>query len=106
MRVMRLLLFVSSNCPHCPKAEKVANSVAPEYYEHGLTLTRIKTKGSEGKSLALNYDVNATPAMIFVDDDGHVAKRIIGVPSEENLRKDIENLLGLRKSLWQKLGGA
>ncbi len=102
---MKLLLFVSSNCPHCPKAEKVANSVAPEYYEHGLTLTRIKTKGNEGKSLALSYDVNATPAMIFVDDDSKVVKRIVGVPSEENLRKDIENLLGLRKSLIKRIFG-
>ena len=102
---IKLLLFVSSHCPHCPGAERVARKVAPAYYEHGLSYSKIRTKTSEGKDLSSRYNIMGTPAMLLLDDDWKELKRIVGVPSEDSLKNDIENALGMRKSLFSRLLG-
>ncbi|MCD6495883.1 MAG: thioredoxin fold domain-containing protein [Candidatus Aenigmarchaeota archaeon] len=107
MGTLRVILFVSSNCVHCPKAEKVAEKVMPDYYQHGLTFRKARTRGGEGKQLARQFDIRGVPAMVFLDDGGNEVRRITGVPSEQNLRKDIEKQLGLRKKsfLGRLFGG-
>jgi thioredoxin-related protein len=104
--IMKILLFVSSHCPHCPKAEKVAMKIAPEYQNYGVTLSKIRTKIPEGKELSLKYDVMATPSILMLDDDGNEIKRIVGVPSEDKFREEIEKLLGLRRSFFSRIWGA
>jgi len=46
---MKILLFVSSHCPHCPAAEQIVKKVVPDYYDHGLSLKKIRIKTKEGK---------------------------------------------------------
>jgi len=105
MADLKVLLFVSSNCPHCPKAEHVARKIIPEYEDYGIVLRKMRTKSPEGKELAERYGIRGTPTIVIVDSDGNEKKRIVGVPSEDTLRKDIEKILGLRKSFFGKLFG-
>lgn len=102
---MKLLLFVSPNCPHCPKAEHVVREVVPEYSEKGLSYRKVRTKTAEGKALSSKYYVMGTPTILFLDDDWNEIKRIVGTPSESNLRNKIEKLLGLKKSFFSKIFG-
>jgi len=102
---MKILVFVSSNCPHCPNAERVVREITPEYSKEGVSYEKIRTKTEEGKDLAIKYNVMGTPTILFLDDEGNELKKIIGTPSEENLRKKIETLLGLRKSFLNKFFG-
>ena len=102
---MQILVFTSSNCSHCPKAERVVREVAPDYSENGLFHKKIRIKTPEGKELSLRYGVMGTPTILFLDNNGSELKRIVGAPSEENLRKQIEKLLGLRKSFFSKFFG-
>ncbi len=101
---MKILLFVSSNCPHCPLAESVLREVAPNYSDKGLIYEKIRTKTTEGKELSVKYFIRSTPTMLFLNDENKEIERIIGTPSEEKLRKKIEKLLGLKKSFLNKLG--
>ena len=102
---MKLLLFVSPGCPHCPDAERVAKKISPEYYHNGLAYKKIRTRTSEGKELSKNYNIRGVPTIILADDEGNELKRIVGAPSENVLRSEIEKHLGLRKSLFKKLFG-
>ncbi len=102
---MKILLFVSSHCPHCPRAERVVRKVAPGYYDYGLTFKKMRTKGEEGRELSSRYNIAATPSILLFGDDNNEIKRIVGVPSEENLRTEIEKVLGLRKSFWSRIFG-
>ena len=98
---MKLLLFVSHNCPHCPKAERVASEVVPDYA--GLDYRKIRIKTEEGKSLSSEYHIMGTPTMLFLDGNGSELKRIVGVPGETGLRNTVEQLLGLRKSFLKRI---
>lgn len=102
---MKLLVFVSSHCLHCPAAESVVKKVAPEYSDFGLYSKKVRVKTGEGKELSLRYSVMATPTILLVDDEDMEIKRIIGVPSENNLRNEIEKSLGLKKSFFSKIFG-
>ncbi|MCD6478238.1 MAG: thioredoxin fold domain-containing protein [Candidatus Aenigmarchaeota archaeon] len=94
---MRVLLFTSSHCAHCPAAERIVKKVVPEYREYGLLYRKIRLKSPEGKEYFPRYGVMGTPTIILIDDDGKEVKRIIGAPSENNFRAELEKLLGLRK---------
>jgi thioredoxin-related protein len=100
---MKILVFTSSNCSHCPKAERVVREVAPIYSNYDVSHEKIRTKTPYGKELSIGYNVMGTPTILFLDENNNELKRIVGAPSEENLKKEIEKLLGLRKSFFSKL---
>lgn len=102
---MKLLLFVSARCHHCPKAKKVVREIAPEYYEYGLSYRVIRIKTAEGKELSSKYYVRGVPTLLFLDDDWNEIKRIVGAPSESSLKNNIERLLGLKKSFFSRIFG-
>ncbi len=102
---MKILLFVSSHCPHCPAAEQIVKKVVPDYYDHGLSLKKIRIKTKEGKKRSLEYNVRATPTILVLNDKGNEIKRMVGVVSEDNLRASIEKLLGLRESFLSWIFG-
>ena len=102
---MKILLFVSSHCPHCPNAERIVKKIAPKYYNYGLIFKKIRVKTSEGKELSLRHNVKSMPTILMFDDSGNEIERIVGVPSENNLKNIIEKKLGLKKSFFSKFFG-
>lgn len=99
---MEIMVFVSSHCPHCPKAVSVANSVVFEYNKYGLEYKKVRVKTTEGKYLSGKYHISAYPTILMLNDDGDEIKRIVGVPSKENLKGSIEKMLGLKKPFFGK----
>ena len=102
---MELLVFVSSTCAHCPKAEQVVRIVCPEYSEYGLTYEKVRTRSQRGSELSEKYMVMSVPTLIFLNDKGIEINRIIGVPSEIWLRNKIEILLGIKETFLKKIFG-
>ena len=100
-----ILLFGSSNCPHCPKAASVARRIIPEFRDQNLYYEKIRVKTQQGKDLSARYAVNAFPTMLLFDNEGNIKYKITGVPSKDSLRSKIEKLLGLKKSFFSKLFG-
>jgi len=100
---MQILVFTSSNCSHCPNAERVVKETVPYYANYNVSHKKIRAGTSEGKELFKRYQVMGTPTILFLDDEDNELKRIVGTPSEENLRNKIERLLGLKKSFFNKL---
>ncbi len=102
---MKILLFMSSHCPHCPGAETVARKVAPEYYKHGVELKKIRMKTSDGKQLSRQFNIMSTPTILMLDNNETEIQRIVGEQSESSLKNKIEEGLGLKKSLFSKILG-
>jgi len=100
---MRMLLFVSSRCSHCPGAEAVAKKVAPEYQAYGMEMKKIRMKTSEGKRLAGQFNVMSMPTTLLLDNDNNEIHRFVGVPNEGNLRGKIESSLGIKKSFFSRI---
>ena len=102
---MKILLFVSSKCSHCPEAERIAKQVLLEYHNHSISFEKVRVRTSEGKNLALKYNVMSLPSMLLLDDEGNETKRIVGTPKQDSLKNDIEKQLGLKKSFFSNLFG-
>ncbi len=102
---MELLLFVSSRCPVCPKAERIVKKIARNYSGKGLEFRKVRTKTREGKVLVGEMNINATPTIIFLDQGGNEVKRIVGVPEESDLKNKVEKMLGLKKSPLDRILG-
>lgn len=102
---MKILLFVSAHCLHCPKAERNVKRIVPIYSIYGVTFSKIRMQSAEGKELAAKHYVMATPTIIILDNNGNEQQRIVGVPSEDLIKRTIERLLGLRKSFLSRIFG-
>lgn len=98
---MKIMLFSTSTCPVCPKAERVAREVMPDYPQ--VTFVKYKANKGEGKRISAHYMVMGVPTFLMLDDSGNEIKRIVGVPSENSLRKQVETQLGIRKSFFKRL---
>ncbi len=102
---MRVLVFVSSHCPHCPNAERLVKRVTPDYKEHGVSFSKVRIKTSGGKILSKKYGVRGTPTIILINNDGVELKRHVGTPSEDKFRSMMEKAIGLKKSFFSRLFG-
>lgn len=102
---MKILVFVSSNCPHCPKAEHVVKEIVPEYRDYGVSFEKIRVKTNRGKKLSTKFGVMALPTILMLDENGDEIKRIVGAPTENPFRNAIEKELGLRKSFLDRILG-
>lgn len=98
---MKLLLFVSSHCPHCPKAASMVKRVLRDYKNEDVSFRKLRTKTADGKRLADEYGVTATPTL-FVISNGKQDK-IIGVPDEGKLRKKLDKGLGIKRPFLKSL---
>jgi len=102
---MQLLVFVSSHCPHCPKAVIAAKETVSQYSNYNLSYRKIRAKTVEAKEISDKYNIRAYPTIIGLNNENEIVFTIIGAPKKEKLRKEIEKALGLRKSLFRKIFG-
>ena len=102
---MQLLVFVSSHCPHCPKAVTVVKEAVSQYTDYNLSYRKIRAKTEEAKQISGKYGIRAYPTIIGLNNEGGIVFRIVGVPEKEKLEKEIEKALGLRKSFFRKIFG-
>ena len=87
-RNIKILLFTSPTCLHCPQAENVVKKVAP-YYKDRLQFEKIRIRTDKGKQLSIEFNVMSTPTILILVN-GIEKKRIIGAPSENNFKNMIE----------------
>jgi thioredoxin 1 len=99
--MMKVMLFVSSGCPHCPMAEAVVKKVIPKY-KGMVDFEKVRSKTEKGRELLSRLNVMSFPTIIFFKD-GEELGRIVGVPSEGSMKKKIEKYMGLRKSFFSRL---
>jgi len=100
---MRLLVFVSSSCSHCPAAERVARKVSLEYSKYDFFYEKVRTRSPQGIELSKKYFIMSVPTLLFIDEEGNELGRIVGAPSEMGLRKKIEIILGIKEPFFKKL---
>ncbi len=99
----KIYLFVSRNCPHCPRAASVLLKVIRHYEDYNLSYNKLRVKTEMGKTLSIRYGINAFPTALFFNEEDQLVSRISGVPSEETVKRKIDKLLGLNKSFFDRL---
>jgi len=81
--MVRVELFYSPVCPHCPSARKLVSAVAERYCH--VEFTEVNTYTEEGIERGMSMHVMAVPT-VAVDDE----IRLVGWPFEE---KDLVSLI-------------
>jgi len=76
---VKIEVFYSPSCPHCPKAIRLVRKVAPRFGEK-VTIEEINTCTPEGQEKSDAYGIYAVPAIAL---NGKV--KFLGAPSEEEL---------------------
>ena len=104
-----VLTFVSSTCPHCPNAVRVAEQVEKELGgREEIKFRKIRVKTGEGKELSSRFLVKSLPTLILLNDGGEEVERMVGAPDKQKLKNAVLKAAGLKKpffsSILEKLG--
>lgn len=78
-------VLTSENCPHSPRALKVARKIARKKFELPVELFEVSIETDEGQTKALEYEIEATPTITI---NGRIA--YVGVPTEEALEEVVK----------------
>ena len=97
MRI-KVELFTSPTCPHCPKAEREVRAAIRG--QEDIRFEKYKVTSGEGKRKAEDYRIIGVPALVI---NGELFK---GNITEERVRKKIEEIRsGKKKGFFSKLFG-
>ena len=102
---MQLLVFVSSHCSYCPQAVTIVREVVSQYTDHNLSYEKVRAKTERAKKVSGEYNISAYPTIVGLNDDNKMVFNIVGVPDKQKLINEIEKLLGLRKSFFDRIFG-
>lgn len=100
------IFFSTSTCQHCKPFKKIFEDVSEMYDEDELDVTyHIVDKDPIARSLAIEWQVQGVPTVIFVKDGvAHDDHRIVGAVPAEKLKNVIEGLVQ-RDVLQESSGG-
>jgi len=99
--MVKIELFVSPTCPHCPVAKKIVEDVLSKLNSDKIELEIVNSTTKEGIARAKAYHFLEVPTLV-VDGD------VMSAGFEDwKVAKMIDMKLNPKRSFWQKLfGGA
>lgn len=80
--------FFSPTCPHCQKIGPIISEIALEYgdvYKIG------KLNADENLSIAIDFEINSVPTLVFFKD-GKEVSRLKGEKPKEEIIKELESI--------------
>jgi thiol-disulfide isomerase/thioredoxin len=85
-----LLQFSTELCASCPATRRLLGTLAAEH--DGIRHVDIDL--TERADLARRFDILQTPTTLILDGAGHVRARIGGAPRTDELRRELDHLIG------------
>jgi thioredoxin-related protein len=81
-------------CEPCPKLEKVwGHQDLAQHFNHHFVNIMIDMESPEGKQLAEAMHINALPAMFFLEPNGNIVHKSVGVKDYEAMMSFAKNAL-------------
>jgi thioredoxin-related protein len=96
-----LLYFHYDGCGACLKMEKTAflDGKVVDFYNSNFVSLDVNTKKEEGIEINKIYNVQMHPTFLFLDENGNVLHKIVGVFSPEEFLLQAKNSLNILESL-------
>ena len=82
---IKIELFYSPICPHCPEAKRALREVLEET-DQEFHVDEVNVFSPEGLERAKKYGIISVPAIVIVD-----RHKIMGVPGKETLLRKIKH---------------
>jgi thiol-disulfide isomerase/thioredoxin len=80
-----ITLISTKSCPFCPIAKAIWEKLKKEY---NFKFREVDAYSEEGVKLVKKFGINSVPATIVKDEKGE-RLAFIGVPNEEDARKEV-----------------
>lgn len=80
---MRIIKFHAPWCGQCVVLEKNLQRTGLKYES---------INADEHEDMAARYGVRNIPAIVVVDDDDHVVKRLLGIISVDKLKEELQDV--------------
>ena len=88
---VKIELFYSPICPHCPEAKRILLEVLDEF-DQEFSIDEVNVFSLKELERAKKYDILSVPAIVI--ENKH---KIIGVPRKENLLRKIRQEITRQK---------
>ena len=84
--------FWATWCGPCKRLAPVIEELATQYAD-SVNIGKCDVEEDGNDDLATQFQVSSIPCLIFLDGQGQVVQRLVGLQSKPNLQQAIEKLL-------------
>ena len=98
METVKIEIFTSPTCPHCPNAKKAVMKFAEG--KDFIKVVETSTATNDGQRRARTYDVRSVPTLFITSQNYPDKIGYVGVPSDNGLKKMTDIALG--KTGWDE----
>ena len=90
---MKIYVFTTSVCPHCPPAKELVKKVCEEKGIDYEIVVLDQPEGEKYMELANSLGIMAVPTIVLENDDGSYEIVSVGVPPEDAFVKYVDEKL-------------
>ncbi len=90
----QLIEFFSPNCPACRAVAPAVEKVVQTCQGKNVDIQLLDVSDTKNLKTALENRVRAIPTFLFIDEKGNEVARLLGVQTEENLKRQLSVLMG------------
>ncbi len=95
MADLKIEVFTSPRCPHCPSAVKATKQLLKENKKFGgrVKWAELNTATPKGRKKAQSYGIRGVPTIVFTNKKGERGA-VTGTPSQKKYLKIVYEMLG------------
>ncbi len=95
MAEVKIEVFTSMTCPHCPAAVTATKQLLKENPDLAgkVKWKEISTSSSEGRSKAARYGIRSIPTIVLTNKKGQKGG-YVGAPTQKKYLEMVEKMLG------------
>ncbi len=95
MAELKIEVFTSPTCPHCPAAVRATRELLAKYpgLEGRVKWSEVSTATSRGRKRAQSYEIRGVPTIILTNEAGEKGG-ITGAPGPDKYVKIVYEMLG------------
>lgn len=94
MTELKIEVFTSPTCPHCPPAVRTTKELLEENPElkEKIEWVEVSTATADGRSKAMEYRIRKVPTIIFTNDRGEKGG-LVGAPTKKKYLEIIKQMM-------------
>lgn len=94
MAELKIEVFTSPTCPHCPPAVRTAKELLEENPElkERVEWVEVSTATTDGQRKAMSYGIRGVPTIIFTNSKGEKGG-VVGTPTKKKYLEIIKQMM-------------
>jgi thiol-disulfide isomerase/thioredoxin len=90
----RMMELFAPYCPSCREMDPLVTKLKEKCHNKGVQVVQVDISQTGNERFVDEYDIDAVPTFIFIDDSGQETGRLVGKQPETTLKDHLSSIAG------------